>query len=71
MERLGMSILGYDFVRGLFVSNKCEYSMTSKTIQYACPCFPDVHPETKHVSIADFVSEDGQREIEFVAISEG
>ena len=57
----------------VFVKSHGSLTMTSQHILNlsVCPCFPDVLPDSKHESKSDFVSEDGHREIEFVAISGG
>ena len=57
----------------VFVKSRGSLTMTSQHILNlsVCPCFPDVLPDSKHESKSDFVSEDGHREIEFVAISGG
>ena len=57
----------------VFVKSHGSLTMTSQHILNlsVCPCFPDVLPDSKHESKSDFESEDGHREIEFVAISGG
>ena len=57
----------------VFVKSHGSLTMTSQHILNlsVCPCFPDVLPDSKHESKSDFVSEDGHREIEFVATSGG